>query len=96
MRVSQRKEIRKRDVTTDLSVLFFIQNLGLKVYSQDPRFDLNVVRDSGKLKISRWNTGCGLFQKGSAIRQQFSVNFGMGYVIGKENGFQERDYRSSG
>ena len=86
-------EARRR---ADLSFLFFIQNLGLKVYSQDPRYDLNIVQDSRKPKISWWNTGCGLFQKGSAIRQQFSVNFGMRYVIGKENGFRERDYRSSG
>ena len=75
VRVSQQKEIRKRDVATDLSVLFFVQNLGMKVYSQGPRFDLKIVRDSGKPKISWWNTGCGLFQKGSAIRQQFYSEF---------------------
>lgn len=96
MRVSQQKDIRKRDVATDLSVLFFIQNLGLKVYSQDPRFDLNIVRDSGKPKISWWNTGCGLFQKGSAIRQQFSVNFGMRYVKGERKGFSEKRLQKFG
>lgn len=50
MRVSQQKEIRKWDVAADLSILFFIQNLALKVYSQDPRSDLNIVRDSRKPK----------------------------------------------
>ena len=62
---------------------------GLEGYSRDPGFDQNKVRDSGKRKISRRDSGFDCYQ-GSGIRQNLGTGCGILLHVCREFGKSSR------